>query len=117
MEVFIALFVHDAFIRPYGGDVLATMLLYCLFCGVLPGSKGRWAVTALLLSYLIEFGQYVHLTSLLGLAQYRWARLLLGSQFAWGDVLAYSFGVLLVVGFKYARGSFTGSNSGPQPKL
>ncbi|MCW5910752.1 MAG: DUF2809 domain-containing protein [Cyclobacteriaceae bacterium] len=28
-EVLIALFVHDSFIRPYVGDVLVVILIYC----------------------------------------------------------------------------------------
>ena len=30
LEILIALYVRDAFIRPYGGDILVTVLLCCL---------------------------------------------------------------------------------------
>ena len=29
IEILIALFVHDSFIRPYGGDILVTVLICC----------------------------------------------------------------------------------------
>ena len=36
LEILIALFVRDAFVRPYGGDILVTVLLCCLMRVVLP---------------------------------------------------------------------------------
>lgn len=35
-EVLIALFVRDRFIRPYGGDILVTLLICCAIRVILP---------------------------------------------------------------------------------
>ena len=36
IELFIALFVHDTFVRPYFGDVLVVILLWCIIKTVFP---------------------------------------------------------------------------------
>ena len=96
VEAGIAAFAHDRLIRPYGGDLLATVLLYCLLRGALAGPARRTVWVALLLSYGVEATQYAHLVERLGLRHSRLARLVLGSRFEWGDLLAYSLGALLV---------------------
>ena len=35
-EILIALFVRDAFVRPYGGDILVTVLICCFLRIFLP---------------------------------------------------------------------------------
>ncbi|MDO7886273.1 ribosomal maturation YjgA family protein [Hymenobacter cheonanensis] len=103
LELFIARFVHDGLVRPYVGDTLATILVYCLL-------KTRWRApagvavgVALLISYAIEVGQALHLLAWLGWQHARLARLLLGSQFAWADLLAYTLGAALVLVVEHYR--------------
>ena len=91
LEIFIALFMHDRFIRPYAGDFLATIFLYCLLGSFFRGSEWRLAGVALLISYVIEGLQYANLLERLGW-QSRVARIVLGSHFEWGDLLAYTLG-------------------------
>lgn len=92
VEAGIAAYAHDPVVRPYGGDVLATVLLYCLLRSGSAGPASRTVWAALLLSYLVEATQYAHLVERLGFGHSPLARLVLGSQFAWGDLLAYSLG-------------------------
>jgi glycopeptide antibiotics resistance protein len=91
LEIFIALFVHDRFIRPYAGDFLATILLYCLLGSFFRASEWRLAGVALLISYIIEGLQYIDLLGRLGWHS-RVARIVFGSHFEWGDMLAYTLG-------------------------
>ncbi|GAB3584071.1 ribosomal maturation YjgA family protein [Hymenobacter daeguensis] len=91
LELLIAAFVHDRFIRPYAGDFLATILLYCLLRSFLHAPAWKVAGAALAISYLIEGLQYVELLDRLGWHS-RVARIVLGSHFEWGDVLAYTLG-------------------------
>lgn len=98
IEVFIAVFVHDAFIRPYVGDFLAVIFLYCLLKSWWRASAGVVGVGALLLAYLVEAAQYMHVVAWLGLQQSRVARVVLGTHFEWIDMLAYTLGALVVVG-------------------
>ena len=95
-EVIIALYVHDGIIRPYGGDFLATIFLYCMVRSLLKVPLVWTLAAVLLLSYLIEGFQYVGLLSYLGWRQSWVARIVLGSHFAWPDMLAYTLGALAV---------------------
>ena len=96
VEVLIALFMHDRFIRPYAGDFLATIFLYCLLGSFLEASVGWRAGAALSISYLIEGMQYTELLARLGWHS-RVARIVFGSHFEWGDMLAYTLGAGLVI--------------------
>lgn len=100
-EVCIALFVHDAFVRPYLGDVLVIVLLYCLGRGVL-GVRGRWLVPAVTaLGVLAECLQYFRLADRLGLAEGSVLRVILGSTFDWKDLLCYLAGGVLLLGWEW----------------
>lgn len=107
LEICIARFAHDRFVRPYVGDFLATILLYCLLKSVWSAPAGRVAAVALLVSYAIELAQLAHLLNRLGWQHSRLARLVLGSQFEWGDLLAYTLGAAVVLGLEQARGRRT----------
>ena len=96
-EVLIALYAHDRVIRPYAGDLLATIFLYCLVRSFVATPPKRALLAALLISYLIEGLQLVDLLGWLGWQHSRLARVVLGSHFAWGDVLAYTLGALFVL--------------------
>ncbi len=103
LEVIIGTFVNDQFVRPYVGDFLVTILLYCLVKGLWQLPIGRALAGVLLLSYLIEISQYFHLVDHLGLGHWRVARVVLGSSFAWADMLAYTLGALLVLAVERGR--------------
>jgi hypothetical protein len=97
IEVLIALFVTDHFIRPYAGDVLVVILLYCFV-----QSFFRWhfitvALFVLLFSFAVEFLQYIHIIDKLGLQHSRIARTVMGTTFVWNDFVAYIAGVTIVV--------------------
>jgi glycopeptide antibiotics resistance protein len=96
VEIAIALFVHDAWIRPYGGDVLAVILVYTLIRTFHAGPAGRALVLALGIAFAIEIGQYFQLVARLGLDGSALARTVIGTSFAWGDLVAYLLGALLV---------------------
>jgi hypothetical protein len=97
LELGIARFVHDGLVRSYAGDMLATILVYCLLKTWWRTPAGVAVGVALLISYALEVGQALHLLAWLAWQHVRVARLLLGSQFAWGDLLAYTLGAALVV--------------------
>ena len=54
VEVFIALFVHDNFIRPFFGDVLVVILIYCFIKSFINSPVVVTAVAVLLFAYAIE---------------------------------------------------------------
>lgn len=91
-EVLIALFVHDAFIRPYFGDVLVTVLI-CAFCRVFfPKGICLLPVYVFLFATAVEVSQYFHLVNLLGLEDNRFFATLMGASFSWYDLICYAAG-------------------------
>jgi hypothetical protein len=103
VEVMIALYVHDRIIRPYIGDYLVVMLLYCAVKSVVPGAVKKVALGVLLFACLIEVLQYLHLVRLLGLQGNKLARIVLGSSFEWMDILTYVVGIATVLGVELLR--------------
>ena len=97
VEVMIAVFVHDQFVRPFGGDFLVVILLYCFVKGFWDAPVLKVAVGVLLFSYLIEVMQYFHIVKILGLEHSKIATIVIGNAFEWTDILAYTLGVLVVL--------------------
>ena len=74
VETLIALFVRDAFIRPYMGDVLVVILIYC-FVRMFITRPLRWLpLWIFLFACCIETLQYLQLVTLLGLQNCTLAR-------------------------------------------
>lgn len=89
IEVIIALFVHDNFIRPYFGDVLVVILIYCFIQTFFNWSKTKTAIYVLIFAFLIETLQYFNFISFLGLENNRLAKTVIGNSFSFHDLLAY----------------------------
>lgn len=96
-EVIIALFAHDAFIRPYFGDFLVVILLYCIGKSFINISVIKLSVAVLIFSYIIETLQYFNFVKIIGLENCKIANVILGNSFAWNDIIAYTLGITLVV--------------------
>jgi len=97
VEVMIALFVHDRFIRPYFGDYLVVILIYCAVRTVIKASVLKVAIAVLLFSYCIEVLQYFSIVERLGLTNNELARVVIGYGFEWLDLLAYTLGIVTVL--------------------
>lgn len=99
IEVLIALFVRDRFVRPLLGDTLAVLLVYLALRAATPLGVIPAAAIALCIAVAIEFGQLFGLRQMLGLEHSELARVVLGSGFDPRDFTAYGAGsVLAVVG-------------------
>jgi hypothetical protein len=103
VEVFIALFVRDGFVRPYVGDVLAVILVYLALRTATSLRVAPAAAAALGIAFAVELGQLVNLLDMLGLRGNRVARVILGSGFDPADLLAYAAGALCAVLVERAR--------------
>jgi hypothetical protein len=97
VEVFIGRYMHDAIIRPYGGDFLVVILLYCLVNGFFNTPVYKTAAYVLLFAYLVEISQYFHLVTLLGWQHSKTARMIMGTSFSFIDLLTYTLGILLAI--------------------
>ncbi len=96
-EGLIAAYLHDALIRPYGGDFLVVILIYCFVKSFLSTPVTITAIGVLLFAYAVEFSQYVHIINRLGWEKSKMARVLMGTFFSWTDMLAYTLGTLLIL--------------------
>ncbi|HVV05605.1 MAG TPA: DUF2809 domain-containing protein [Puia sp.] len=96
IEILIAACLNDSLIRPYGGDFLVVILLYCLMRSFLNISVTRTALIVLLISYLVEVSQYFRLADVLGVRS-RVLRILMGTYFTWNDILSYTLGIIFVI--------------------
>jgi hypothetical protein len=97
LEVYIGLYMHDAIIRPFGGDFLVVILLYCLFKSFINLPVLLTAGWVLAFAYTVEISQYFHLVSLLGLQHSKIAKILLGTSFSFIDLGMYTLGMLVVI--------------------
>lgn len=103
IEVCIALYVHDAIVRPYVGDVLVVILIYCFLKTFVDTPVLPTAIAVLVFAYVIEWLQYLQIVNWLGLQHNAIARTVIGTTFQWGDILAYTLGVIVVVVIEKVR--------------
>lgn len=102
VEVCIALFINDSFIRPYVGDMLVTLLLCCLCRVIIPSKLRLLPLYVFAFAACVEIGQYFDLVVLLGLADNRFLSVLMGRTFSWLDLLCYAVGCIAAWGLDIA---------------
>lgn len=100
VEVYIAVFIEDRFIRPFVGDVLVVILIYCFVKSFWKVRSNIAAVSVFIFACAIEGLQYLNLIDKLGLRQYKLLVIILGSTFDWNDILAYALGTALILGWE-----------------
>lgn len=99
-EVMIALYVNDAFIRPYGGDILVTLLLCCFVRIFFPDKLWLLPVWVFLFATVVEISQYFNFVSLIGLGDSAFFRTLLGTSFSFIDLICYGIGCAIFFAFE-----------------
>ncbi|MBQ8170648.1 MAG: DUF2809 domain-containing protein [Oscillospiraceae bacterium] len=92
-EVCIALFVHDSFVRPYLGDVLAVITVYCGARIVFPHRFTWLSAAVMALAIGVELIQLTELSSFFGKDSF--ISVLMGATFDWHDILCYCTGGVL----------------------
>jgi hypothetical protein len=97
IELLIALYVRDTVIRPFGGDFLVVILLYCFVKTFVNTPVIPTALAVLFFAYLVEASQYFHLINVIGLENSKVARIIMGTFFSWTDMLMYTLGIILVM--------------------
>jgi hypothetical protein len=85
-EVFIGLYMHDAIIRPFGGDFLVVILIYCFVKSFFNTPVLITCICVLLFAYAVEISQYFHLVYVLGWGNSRLAMTLMGTSFSVVDL-------------------------------
>lgn len=98
IEVLIALFINDSFIRPYLGDVIVVWVVFC-FVQIFLCNKVSPYVTAIgvfLFACLVEILQGIKIVELLGLGHIPFFRTLIGTQFDIKDIICYGAGTAIL---------------------
>ncbi len=103
IELLIGFFVHDAFVRPYMGDMLVVMLIYCFIKSFCKTPVLKTAIAVLIFSFTVEILQYFKVVELLGLQHSKIARIIIGSSFSWLDMLVYTIGIGIVLWIEKRR--------------
>ncbi|MBQ2903691.1 MAG: DUF2809 domain-containing protein [Clostridia bacterium] len=92
IEILIALFVHDSFVRPFVGDILVVVLI-CAFLRIFIPDKVRLLpVFATLFAVTVEALQYFDFVKLLGLENNPVISTALGRTFDIKDIACYIIG-------------------------
>ena len=100
VEVVIACYVHDRFIRPYVGDVLVVVVVYCFVRIWVPQGVRLLPLYVFLFAAGVEVLQYFHLVELLGVGNNTFLRVVLGSVFDLKYILCYGIGCVFLEGFE-----------------
>lgn len=97
IEVVIALFVRDGFVRGYVGDILAVTFVYAMLRAATTRGVGTSLVATLIIAFVIELAQAADLLSMVGLVDNAVARIVFGGVFDVLDLAAYLAGAAIVV--------------------
>jgi hypothetical protein len=97
IEVLIALYVNDSFVRPYLGDVLVVILIYCFLKSFIKLPVLPVAIAVLTFSFIIEVLQFLNIVEKLGLEKSKIAKTVIGTSFSWIDLLTYIIGITVVL--------------------
>ena len=99
IEVFIALFVRDSFIRPLVGDALVVVLIYLAVLSFADICRLRLSIWVFVFACCVETSQSFDLVAKLGWQDVRVLSVILGRTFSWLDLLAYLVGCVAVYWF------------------
>lgn len=101
IELLIALFVHDDFVRPYIGDMLVTILICSFARFFIPEKIKVMPLLVFVFSAFVEIGQYFDFVKLLGFDDNAFISTLLGRTFSVTDLICYEIGCVLFAVFDF----------------
>jgi hypothetical protein len=97
IEVLIALYVRDQWVRPLIGDMLIVVAIAYFVHVFVALPLWKIAIATLLFAYAVECLQFFNLIDWLGWRGSAWAHLTIGSTFDWKDLIAYTLGIGIVL--------------------
>ena len=103
VEVLIALYVHDNFIRPYVGDMLVVIVIYSFVRIFIPEKCSLLPLFIFIFAVAVEILQWFHIADILGVADNRFLSTLIGGVFDMKDILCYGVGCILLEGYEYLK--------------
>ncbi len=100
IELYIAIFVRDNFIRPYIGDLLVVILLYTATRIVFPTKFKHLPLYIFTFSVIVELLQLINIVGILGLSDNKFFSILIGTTFDIKDIICYGIGTLILIGYE-----------------
>ncbi len=97
IEILIAWYVFDDFVRPYLGDLLVVILLYCFTMAITRLRIIPALTIVLCFSFVVELLQGIRLIEILQWQDSRLARTIIGTSFSYWDLVMYAAGALTVL--------------------
>lgn len=95
-EVFIALYVHDDFIRPYVGDVLVVIVIYTFIRMIIPAKCRLLPLYIFIFAAGVELLQLAKIVEILGVEDNIFLKTLIGSVFDVKDIVCYAVGCVIL---------------------
>ena len=96
IEVIIALYVHDDFIRPYIGDVLVVIVIYTFIRIIVPEKCKFLPLYIFIFAAGVELLQLANIVEILGVEDNRFLKILIGSVFDIKDIVCYAVGCVIL---------------------
>ena len=103
VEIFIGLFVHDGFVRPFIGDVLVVVLIYMFIRIFIPEKIRLLPLFVFLFAVVVELLQFIRIVEILGLQDNRLMSTIIGTSFDIRDILCYFVGSAFCGIWEYVR--------------
>ncbi|MGL4990962.1 MAG: DUF2809 domain-containing protein [Sarcina sp.] len=102
IEILIALFVHDNFIRPYIGDILVIILIYT-FIRIFVDNAKNLPIYIFFFAVFIEVLQLIKIVELLGMQDNKIISIIIGTTFDVKDLMCYFIGSIILIGFEFIK--------------
>lgn len=96
IEVLIALFVHDDFVRPYIGDVLVVVVIYTFIRCFIPEKIKLLPLYVFIFAAGVEVLQHIQIVKILGLQDNPFFSTLIGTTFDVKDIVCYGVGCAIL---------------------
>ncbi len=93
-EILIGLYAHG-FVREYIGDVLVMPAMYFLIRIFTDKFPRTLPATLFVFACAVEVSQYFELYKILGFERGSLAAIMIGTGFAWGDIVSYAAGTVI----------------------
>lgn len=97
VEVIIALFIRDNFIRPYFGDYLVIFLVYYFLLSFINADKNKIALGVLQFAFIVETIQAYNILKYFNLEKYKVLRIVAGNTFSFEDLIIYYLAYLTIM--------------------
>lgn len=97
IEFIIGVFVRDAIIRPYVGDILVVILMYAFIRGIVGKPIKFLPIYLFVFACIVEMAQYYRIVDVLHLRGNKVLSAIIGTSFDVKDILCYLIGAVILV--------------------